>query len=276
MASSNSGFPNSGVNSTNNAPSTSNNNNTSYANMASNNMNTNTNASATQTSNSTSNRPINFRENRLSTLSISSNSSSNSSINMVDETQIQESPPNSLSLDLVEDDVPLGTPREERLVSKLKVIDVVSQNSNDDEDTEVGPGLTLNAPVNVSNLIPLNSPTLPGLSSDAVAHRAVAEDVAHLQSVRPRTSAESVPSTSGRHMSAPTTTVYTYPQHSVQHSSSSNASRQDLSRHDTTRLRHGGGGLQGRITLLVGGTRFVVNSQTFINHPNTMLGRMFR
>ena len=261
------------------------------------NLHTNIN-STTTTSNNNNNNTVNrasnraaVNENRMSSLSISSNSSSNSSINTMDEPHIHESPPNSLRLDLVEGDVALGTPREERLVSKLKVIDVVSQNS--DESGAGSSGLTLDAPVGVSNLIPLNSPTLPGTSSAAAHSSGLSSEgssLAHgagigvqvgganvvvvsqpsVNSVRPRVPTETATTSYNEQQVArpAAATVYPYPQHAH---GTSMARQHEAARRDGVSRQP-----NNRITLLVGGIRFTVNSQLFTTHPNTMLGRMFR
>jgi len=65
----------------------------------------------------------------------------------------------------------------------------------------------------------------------------------------------------------PRTTTASCHKQKVHHSSSHNLQHGSNSRQQNV--------LQNRITLLVGGTRFVVHSHTFMNHPNTMLGRMF-
>jgi len=164
----------------------------------------------------------------------------------------------SALLDSGDDEQALGTPREERLVSRLKVIDVLSLNSaaeGSSEPLSFEMGDRLDLPPNGLVATPLNSPTLP-VSKPTIIERDTVEYTNHTTVLPANSSCKS----------RTTTATVTYkqkiphsPSHSVQYASSSR--QQSV--------------LQNRITLLVGGTRFVVHSHTFMNHPNTMLGRMF-
>lgn len=173
----------------------------------------------------------------------------------------------SAHLDSGDDELALGTPREERLASKLKVIDVLSVNSGTEgapEPLSFEMNETLDLPSSSGAVAtPLNSPTLPVTRPATVVVREFVETTNPAAAAfQPITSCSSN-GVGGCIPRSPSAMSYKQ----KVHPSSSHSLQHALGRQQNS--------LQNRITLLVGGTRFVVHSHTFMNHPNTMLGRMF-
>ncbi|XP_065669092.1 BTB/POZ domain-containing protein 10 isoform X1 [Hydra vulgaris] len=133
------------------------------------------------------------------------------------------------------DEVPVGTPREERLARRLKVIDVPASSSSDNDSDIVmlqNSFQELYSPV--LNVVS-NHSSIPSLSSSNVVNSDNDESSFSRSyiSLQPEVIA--------------TTNQSTRPKIQIQN----------------------------RATLLVGGTRFNINPHIFMKHPNTMLGRMF-
>lgn len=170
---------------------------------------------------------------------------------------------NSSNDDLVgavagDDELPTGTPREERLARKLKVIDVLSPKSsldmpgNEEEIT--------NAEVSgadVSSFPPLHSPS-PNMTTTASS--AAPSSVNKMFSEPPKNNRTYV-NTQGVSSNYPSSTrPKTFSLSATKPSGFRGNSNQTLPQ---------------RVTLVVGGTRFVANPQIFTRYPSTMLGRMF-
>lgn len=137
--------------------------------------------------------------------------------NLVEGANASAAGPSSLSSD---DEVPLGTSREERLVKKLKVIDVLSPKSSIDiADNEV------------DNII---QPTFNRMNINQRNTQTAGMQFKH------------------------------------QYASSQQKS---ISFGGTVPRSREPKPLPSRLTLLVNGTRFVVNPCIFTKHPNTLLGR---
>ena len=137
--------------------------------------------------------------------------------------------PSSLSSD---DEVPLGTSREERLVKKLKVIDVLSPKSSFDiADNEV---------VNIIQ---------PAFNRMNVNQRNY--NTTAMQNGAPTQDAQKMGQFKQQHFPS---------QKTISFGGAIPRSREPKP-------------LPSRLTLLVSGTRFVVNPCIFTKHPNTLLGR---
>lgn len=141
-----------------------------------------------------------------------------------------------------DDEIPVGTPREERLARKLKVIDVLSPKSSVDIDIERD-NSSFSAPLHSPIPVQTTSTRIGGLSRQEMFSNSLPDRQGpDYGGAIPRTNQAQK--------------QLSYPSSGVFHRQSSTS-------------------LSSRITLLVGGTRFVVNPQTLMKYPNTMLGRMF-
>ena len=140
------------------------------------------------------------------------------------------------------DEIPIGTPREERLARKLKVIDVLASSSSDKDSIDIGKlqsasafSQELYSPVlDVAG----NRPSIASLSASNVIQCENDSSIC-------------------LNSSFSSSYISLQPEVSV-------------TVHQSTRPKMQ---TQNRATLLVGGTRFNINPHIFMKHPNTMLGR---
>jgi len=144
---------------------------------------------------------------------------------------------------LSDDEAPLGTLREERLVKKLKVIDVLSPKSSFDAtdnevDTVIRPAFNR---VNIDQQI---RPNIINQQNTATGFHQPSALRPHIPKPRFENVAYKTPSFS-------------------QHGSGGTIPRRGELKPFSS-----------RITLLVNGTRFVVSPSIFTKHPNTLLGRL--
>lgn len=140
-----------------------------------------------------------------------------------------------------DDEIPTGTPREERLARRLKNIDVLSPKSSVDAadgEEDIIP--------RENSFPPLHSPAPNMTMASAMA---LSSDPSSFQD----------PPQKFRVNDASAATVI-------------KPSTKPKTSNSQTQIR-ANTNLPSRVTLLVGGTRFVVNPQVFIKFPTTMLGR---
>jgi len=151
-----------------------------------------------------------------------------------------------------DDEVPVGTSREERLVKKLKVIDVLSPKSSIDiADNEV------------DNII---RPTFTRMNVNQQQQQQFQQvSQPQQQQMQQQHYQQHLPNET--HL--PSIQKQRVDQFKQNHSPKSISFGGTIPRNREPRT------LPSRITLLVNGTRFVVNPCIFTKYPNTLLGRMF-
>ena len=178
--------------------------------------------------------------------------------NNVSDSVVDTTAPTIVDNNCGDDEVPVGTPREERLARKLKVIDVLSPKSSIDvaelDDIESLPVL----PNQSASFTPLNSPTATVCSGGSIM-----------------ATAASIPN-----QQQPDSFNEPPQRRTIKNSATYNANfcqntcrAPNFQPINNSSLNSLNPSLPNRVTLLVGGTRFVVNPQTFTRQPNTMLGR---
>lgn len=161
------------------------------------------------------------------------NNSQTNSINLI-ENQIEESDSVAGAVSSGEDEVPVGTLREERLVQKLRNIDVLSPNSQQQQQQ------------------PLENNYY---ETEYTVNRGTQNTQNPMQRFQENTHTGLLTTTE--------TPARNYPQTRPRVSSATAMS---------SKFKEAGQ-LPTRITLSVNGTRFIVNPCIFTKHPNTMLGR---